>query len=451
MSYPEHFRALLILGLPLIGGHLAQFAIGLTDTVMLGWYSVEALAAVVLGNTLFFVTFIFGSGFGIAVMPLVAEADAKDDQVKIRRIARMGMWLSVAFAICAIPLFWFSETLLLAIGQQADLSASAQAYLRIAGWGILPSLIVGVLKGYLAALGHTQVVFWTTVMAALVNVCVNYVLIFGNFGAPEMGIAGAAVASLMVNLVSILAVVIYTMRVLPEHQMFSRIWKSDSEVMRTVFRVGMPIGLTALSETSLFAASATMMGWLGTVPLAAHGIAVNIAGLTFMLHLGLSSAATVRAGNALGRMDIEHLAKGARMAIWMSVGFSIFAVLLMVLFPETLISLFLDSADPDFAAILQIGVSLMFVAALFQFVDGAQAMALGLLRGVQDTKIPMILAAISYWLVGLSVSYGLGFGLGWGGVGVWLGLVAGLASAAVLLMLRFWRQIIVQLRTQASS
>ena len=170
-----------------------------------------------------------------------------------------------------------------------------------------------------------------------------------------------------------------------------------------------------------------------------------------MLHLCLSSAATVRAGNALGRMDIEHLAKGARMAIWMSVGFSIFAVLLMVLFPETLISLFLDSADPDFAAILQIGVSLMFVAALFQFVDGAQAMALGLLRGVQDTKIPMILAAISYWLVGLSVSYGLGFGLGWGGVGVWLGLVAGLASAAVLLMLRFWRQIIVQLRTQASS
>lgn len=449
MSYRGHFRALLVLGLPLIGGHLAQFAIGMTDTAMLGRYSAEALAAAVLGNTLFFVTFILGSGFSIAVMPMVAEADAKSDETQIRRITRMGMWLSVAYAFLIFPLFWWSGAVLKAIGQQADLADQAQTYLRIVGFGLLPALLTNVLKSYLAALERTRVVFWITVVAALANAAVNYVLIFGNFGAPELGIIGAAIASLVVQVVSIVGVVVYALKVLPEHAMFQRIWKSDNEVLFSVFRLGLPIGLTALSEVSLFAFSTTMMGWLGTVPLVAHGIAINIAGLAFMMHLGLSSAATVRAGNALGRKDYEHLAKGARMAIWMSLGFSVVAVTVMVTIPAALISLFIGADDPNYDAVLTLGAQLMLLAALFQFVDGAQAMALGLLRGVLDTKWPMLLAAISYWLVGASTGYGLGFFFELEGVGVWLGLVAGLASAALLLMWRFWRQIMVDLRASA--
>lgn len=446
MSYRGHFNALLLLGLPLMGGHIAQFAIGLTDTVMLGRYSVDALAAVVLGATLFFVTFLFGSGFGIAVMPMVAEADAKGDDLQIRRITRMAMWLSVGFAFCAFPLFWFSGAFLKAIGQQADLSEMAQDYLRIAGWGILPSLLVGVLKSYLAALGHTRVVFWTTVLAALANVVANYVLIFGHFGAPELGIRGAAISSLIVNAVSIVCVVGYAVKVLPQHDLFARFWKSDPETLWAVNRIGLPIGLTALFETSLFALSATMMGWFGTVPLAAHGIAVNIAGLSFMVHLGLASAATVRAGNAFGKQDYDHLARGARMAIWMSIGLAAFFTAIMVSIPDVLVGLFLDANDPEYDAILEVGVTLMLMAALFQFVDGAQAQALGLLRGVMDTAWPMVIAAFSYWGVGLGVGYGLGVVAGLEGIGVWFGLVVGLATAAALLMWRFWRQKMVALR-----
>lgn len=446
MSYAGHFRALLVLGVPLIGGHLAQFAIGLTDTAMLGRYSAEALAAAVLGHTLFFVTFILGAGFSIAVMPMVAEADAKDDQLKVRRVTRMGMWLSVAYAVVMFPLFWWSGAILKSIGQQEHLADSAQVYLRIAGLGLLPALLTNVVKSYLAALERTQVVFWITVAAALANAAVNYVLIFGHFGAPELGIVGAAIASLVVQVVSIIGVVLYARWEFPNHELFARLWKVDGEVLKAVFLLGFPIGLTALSEVTLFAMSTTMMGWLGTVPLVAHGIAINIAGLTFMLHLGLSSAATVRAGNALGRGDYEHLAAGARMAIWMSMGFALVAVLVMVSIPRPLIALFISASDPNYEAVLTLGATLMLLAALFQFVDGAQAMALGLLRGVQDTKWPMILAAISYWLIGVSTGYGLAFVAGWEGVGVWLGLVAGLATASVLLMWRFWRQIMVDLR-----
>ena len=254
MSYAGHFRALLVLGVPLIGGHLAQFAIGLTDTAMLGRYSAEALAAAVLGHTLFFVTFILGAGFSIAVMPMVAEAGAKDDQLKVRRVTRMGMWLSVAYAVVMFPLFWWSGAILKSIGQQEHLADSAQVYLRIAGLGLLPALLTNVVKSYLAALERTQVVFWITVAAALANAAVNYVLIFGHFGAPELGIVGAAIASLVVQVVSIIGVVLYARWEFPNHELFARLWKVDGEVLKAVFLLGFPIGLTATSPCALHGA-----------------------------------------------------------------------------------------------------------------------------------------------------------------------------------------------------
>ncbi len=439
-------RAVLRLGLPLVGGHVAQFAVALTDTVMLGWYSVAALAAVVLAGTMFFEIFILGSGFAIAVMPMVAEADAQNDQVAVRRITRMGLWWSLGFSLLTLPLFWFSGSLLVMAGQDPELSAMAQDYLRIAGFGIVPALLVMVLKSYLAALEHTRVVFWVTVLATLANVVVNYALIFGNWGAPELGIVGAAIASLSVQTITIVGVLIYALKVLPEHSLLTRIWRPDPEILSRVFKLGVPIGLTNFAESGLFAASAIMMGWLGTIPLAAHGIAINLAGATFMIHLGLSNAATVRVGTAMGRKDTEHMTRGALMVIVLSVGISFAIVGLFLTMPETLISWFLAPSEPEKDAILATGVTLLFVAALFQFVDGAQIMALGLLRGVMDTRAPMIIAVISYWVIGVPCGYLLGFTYGWGGVGVWMGLVVGLSAAAVLLMWRFWGPKLRELR-----
>ena len=451
MTYGAHIRAVLVLGLPLIGGHLAQFAIGLTDTVMLGWYGVEALAAVTLAGTYFFVLFLMGSGFAWGVMPMVAAFEAEGDQTNVRRSTRMGMWLSMIFAALAMPLLWWSEPILLVLGQQPSVAADAAEYLRVAGWGIFPALMMMVLKSYLAALSRTQVVLWMTILAAIANVVVNYALIFGNWGFPEMGLTGAAVASVVTQTVAMGGMMVYAVIVLPEHALFQRIWRPDWEMFARVFKLGLPIGLTLLSEVTLFAASALMMGWLGTIPLAAHGVAVQLASATFMLHLGLANAATIRASQAFALKDRLLMRRGAISVIGLSLSAGVVTIAAFLLIPEQLISGFLEPGDPARGQIIAIGVGLLAVAALFQLVDGAQVIALGLLRGMQDTGRPMIIAALSYWAVGIPSSYVLGFPMGLGGIGVWLGLVLGLACAGILLMLRFWRTGLSQMPDMAAQ
>lgn len=429
-----------MLGGPLIASQVAQFLIHMTDTIMLGWYDVTALAAVTLGSTMYFVTFIVGAGFAFAVTPMVAAAAEADDEAQVRRVTRMGLWLSIAYGLLFTLPFMWSEQILLAIGQDAVVAAMAHDYLVIAAWQMVPALMAMTLKSYLAALEYTAIILWATLGTALMNVVVNYALIFGNFGAPEMGIQGAAIASLFVTFATVVILVLYGLRKLPQYKLLQNVWKPDGEILRRVFQLGWPIGLTSLAEGGLFTASAIMMGWIGPIELAAHGIAIQLASLTFMVHLGFSQAATIRAGRALGRGDEINLRRGAKMAIGMSTVFAIATMAVFLLIPEPLIAVFIDPNEPEKAALLRIGISLLAMAGLFQVVDAVQVLALGLLRGVQDTAVPMVIATISYWVVGLPVSYLLAFTLGMGGVGIWLGLVVGLSVAAVLMMWRFWRR-----------
>lgn len=438
MTHRAHGSAILRLGTPLILSNLAQFAIHITDTVMLGWYDVTALAAATIATTLFFVIFIVGAGFAQAVAPMVAAAAEAGDDVQVRRVTRMGLWLSIFYGLAiTVPFFW-AEEILLAIGQAPEVAVMADAYLQIVIWQMIPALIVMTLKSFLAALEHTAVILWATVGTAVMNVIVNYALIFGNLGAPEMGIQGAAVASLSVTTVTVIWLAIYILRRLPQYDLFKNFWRSDTEILARVFQLGWPIGLTSLAEGGLFSASAIMVGWIGPVPLAAHGIAIQLASLTFMVHIGFSQVATVRAGRALGRRDEPLLRHGAVMVIALSAMFAMITSAVFLIMPEFLVSLFIDPAEPERAMLLQVGASLVMVAALFQVVDAAQVIALGLLRGVQDTTVPMIMATFSYWIVGMPSSYILAFPLGLGAVGLWLGLVIGLSLAAVLLMMRFW-------------
>ncbi|WP_296427519.1 MATE family efflux transporter [Yoonia sp.] len=438
LTYRAHTRAILRLGMPLILSNLAQFAIHMTDTIMLGWYDVTALAASTIATTLFFVIFIVGAGFAQAVTPMVAAAVEDGDDVQVRRVARMGLWLSIIYGLAVtVPFFW-AEEILVAMGQDADVAALAHIYLQIVIWQMIPALMVMTLKSFLAALEHTAIILWSTIGAAIMNVVVNYALIFGNLGAPEMGIKGAAIASLSVTAVTLLLIAVYIVRRLPQFELFKNFWRSDTEIMARVFALGWPIGLTSLAEGGLFSASAVMMGWIGPIELAAHGIAIQLASLTFMVHIGFSQAATVRAGRALGRRDEVLLRRGGVTAIGLSALFAIVTSTVFLAIPETLVALFIDPAEPERARLLQVGASLVMIAALFQIVDAAQVMVLGLLRGVQDTTVPMIMATFSYWVVGMPASYMLAFWLDMGGVGLWLGLVVGLSLAAVLLMLRFW-------------
>ncbi|TVP73071.1 MAG: MATE family efflux transporter [Rhodobacteraceae bacterium] len=437
----SHLRAVLALGLPLAGSHLAQFMLAVTDTIMLGWYGVADLAAGVLGAAIFFAVFTFGTGFANAVMPMVATAAASDNDTEVRRATRMGLWLSIAFGICALPLFWFSGAILGALGQPEDVVPLAEAYMRILGFSLVPALAVMVLKNYLAALRRTQVALWITIAAVGVNIFANWVFIFGNLGAPELGVRGAAIATILVNLASVAALAAYCalLPALRRYTLFQRFWRADWQAMGQVWRLGWPIGVALVAETALFSAAAIMMGWIGTRELAAHGIALEITAMLFMVHLGFSNAATVLVGRARGMRDQALLRASARMSVIVSILFACATMVVYITMGPLLVGLFLSPDEPARAAIIAIGASFLIVAAVFQLADGAQVMAMGLLRGVQDTRGPMLIAAFSYWGIGMPVSYVLGFPLGFGGEGIWAGLVVGLSVAAVMLMWRFWR------------
>lgn len=434
----EHARAVMKLGMPLILSNLAQFAIHITDTIMLGWYSVTALAASTIAGTFFFLTFIVGSGFAQAVTPVVAAAAEAGDDQQVRRATRMALWLSIIYGgVIMIPFIW-TEAILIAIGQDAQVAAEAQIYLHVVVFQMIPALLVMTFKSFLAALEKTAIILWSTIGTAILNGFLNYALIFGNWGAPEMGIKGAAIASLTMTCLNVAILLTYALWKTPQFKLMQNVFAPDTEIMKRVFALGWPIGLTSLAEGGLFAASAVMIGWLGPLPLAAHGIAIQLASLTFMVHIGFSQAATVRAGRALGRRDEESLRRGGKVAITLSAVFAFVTMFVFFLIPEPLILAFIDPDEPAKIELLKIGVALLACAGLFQVVDALQVMALGLLRGVQDTQVPMIMATFSYWVIGMPVGYFLAFPMGYDGVGLWLGLVVGLSVASVLLLWRFW-------------
>lgn len=437
---------LLRLGLPLVGGQLAQASIQIVDTAMMGRYDLQDLAGVVLATSLWFTVFLVGCGFSWAVTPLVAAAGK--DIVRVRRIARMGLWASLGFGALVLPVLLSGERILLALGEPEAPSAVAGDYLMIAAWGVFPALGVMLLKSYLAAQKETAVVLWVTLIGLGVNTVLNWALIFGQFGAPEMGAAGAALASTLTHCLSAVILVIYVGRRFPEQALFARLWRPDWAEFGQVVRLGVPIGVATLAEVSLFTAASVMMGWIGVAELAAHGIALQIALMTFHFHVGMAQAATVLAGAAFGARDWGLLRRIGIAAQVVSVTAALMSLAVMLAIPGLLVGLFADPSDPLHGDILAIGSGLVMMAGLFQLADGAQVVLISLLRGVQDTRVPMLLTTFSYWGVGATAAYLFGIGLGGGGVGVWSGLLLGLTCAAVFLWRRFWRQRVPDLASE---
>lgn len=437
---PE-ITATLALAAPLVGTHLARNMIGAIDTVMVGRYGVDPLAALVLATSWFFVLLLLGSGYALGVMGLIATARARGDEAEVRRATRMAMWLSVAHSVLIAPLMWWSGAILVALGQAPEIAALAQVWLRVMMFA-MPAVLIGMaLNSFLAALGRANLVLVITVIGLPVNAFLNWLLIFGHWGFPELGVRGAALASMAVNWMQVAGLAVVA-AMLPEarpYRLFQRLWRPDAQAARAVLALGLPIGLTLVAESGMFTGTYIMMGWFGPYPLAAHGIALQIASLTFMVHLGVSNAATIRVGTAHGQRDHARLRGAALAATMISAGFAVATMGIFLAIPETLTGFYLNRADPAAPAILMLATMLMLYAGLFQIVDAMQAIALGLLRGVQDTRVPMWLAVVSYWLIGLPAGYLLAFPLGMGPAGLWAGLLIGLAVAAVLLMARFWR------------
>lgn len=437
-TYREHAKRLLVLGLPLAGSQIAQFAVHMTDVIMMGWYGLDELAALVLASGFWFILFILLAGFAFAVMPLVATASGQGDSTTVRRATRMAIWLSVMAAVVIYPIFGFSDVILMALGQQPHIAAEARPYLAVAGIEMIPALIAAVFRSYFSALERTRVVLFAVIGAVILNAGLNYIFIFGNFGAPELGVLGSAIASLIVSFVMMGVLALYAAKATPEHDLFRNPFKPDWAMFATVFKMGVPIGITSLAEVGLFNAAALMMGWIGTATLAAHGIALQLAAIAFMTQIGLSQAATIRAGNAMGRGDEADLRKGAFVAVLLSVCMAAIASTVFLLFPEPLLGLFIAPDEPARDEVIAIGATLMIFAAMMQFSDGGQVMSLSLLRGLHDTAVPMWFAALSYWGLGLPASYLFAFVLDWGATGVWIGFVFGLSAAWISMSYRFW-------------
>ncbi|WP_306117725.1 MULTISPECIES: MATE family efflux transporter [unclassified Roseitalea] len=440
MSWGAHARATLALGVPLVGSQLGTMLMNTTDTVMLGWYGVTDLAAGVIATQVIHTVILFGAGIAYAVVPMAASAEGQGDVSQVRRSVRMGLWASVLFCLIMMPILWFIEPILLALGQNADVAALAREYMRIAQFSLFAVLAWWTLRSFLTAIERTRIVFVATIAGIFLNAAVNWAFIFGNWGAPELGVRGAALATLATQSLVLAVVAAYAARAdrARPYAIFVRLWRPDWQALGEVVRIGLPIGTMIVAEAGLFVAASILMGWIGVTALAAHGIAMQLASLAFMVPLGMAQAATARVGQFHGRGDRFGLDRAAKTVMALCLGFAAMSAALFFAVPDFLIGLFLDEADPGAPAVLAYAVPLLFVAACFQLADSAQAIGAALLRGLKDTRVPMIIALIAYWPVGMVLAWLLGFVAGLGGIGVWIGLASGLTAAAILLNWRFF-------------
>ncbi|HEX7005103.1 MAG TPA: MATE family efflux transporter [Trueperaceae bacterium] len=439
-TYRQEARSLIILALPLALAQMVQAGMTFVDTVMVARLGSAALAGIALGATGYMLVTIFLQGTVFAVGPLVSQAFGGDRIEEAGRVARQGMWLALLLGLPALALLLNAERLLLAIGQEPAAAELAASYLSTASWGIIPALLLVALRAFFEGTGDTRPILYLMIVGLAANALLDELLMFGRLGLPELGVAGTGLATSFVHLLMFLLAALLVVRRHARFEVFARPWQPDRSLLTELWRLGMPIGLTVGFEAGLFAATALLMGLVGQVELAAHQIAIQIATMTFMLAVGLSVATSVRVGQALGRGDPDGARLAGRVGISLAAATMTLNALLFWLAPELVIGIFLDTNAPENALVVRFAITFLAVAATFQIFDGIQVSAAGALRGYKDTTVPMVISLVSYWCVGISSGAYLAFGLGWGGRGLWIGLVLGLMTAALLLLARFtWR------------
>jgi MATE family multidrug resistance protein len=429
---------------PLVLTQLAQMAIYTTDVLMIGRLGPNPLAASALAVNLLAVLNFTGIGLVTAVAPIVAAAlGARRHAVReVRRSFRAAIHAALIYSLFAWVILWNGERLMLAFGQDPALSSKAADFLRILQWTLLPNLLIVVFRSVLAALGKPGVSLVVVIVGLLCNALGNYALIFGHWGAPALGLAGSAIASVIttVAMAALLIGYILMQRKVRRFHLFGRLIRFDRNRLGAIFRIGLPIGGAWAFEVSAFSAAVYLMGLIDTPSVAAHTIALQIASLTFMVPLGLSQAVTIRVGMGFGARDPHWISLAGKVALVLGVGFMALSASVIWLFPRELASLFLDPSRPDNGPVLDLAVRFLAIAAIFQLADGAQVVGAAMLRGLQDTRVPMLFAAFGYWVIGLGGGALLAFPGGWQGVGVWTGLAGGLAAVAVLMLWRWSRR-----------
>ena len=433
--------AMLALAWPLILANLTMTLISATDVILLGRLGARELAASALGLNLNMALTIFSLGLVYAASPMMAsEIGRKSNSVRdVRRTFRQSLWAIFTIVMPMWLLLWHTEAIMLAFGQEAELARGAGEFINGYQWSMLPFLVFQAMRSFLAALERPGWVLVVSMFGIILNAVISWALIFGKLGLPALGLFGAGLGTSIVWTVMmiVLAVIIMRARRFRRYHLFGRFWRADWIRYRAVWRLGLPIAITLGFEAGVFAAAVWLMGLINADSVAAHTIALQIASMTFMVPMGLAQAATVRVGIGYGRKDPAAIHRSGWMAFSLGVGFMALMALILLLFPGVLIGIFIDRDLIENARVVELAGSFLLVAALFQIADGAQVVGAGMLRGLHDTKMPMIFALIGYWVIGIGVGTGLAFGLGMDGVGIWIGLASGLAVVSILMLWRW--------------
>ena len=440
----SEFAALARLAGPLVGANLLQMAVSAVDVIIVARLGTVDLAAATLGVFLFNLLMYAMIGLGSASAALIAaELGVRSHAVReVRRSFRMALWVAAVAAVPVVAILLSGEHLLLIAGQDPEVARRAGGFLHIVVWALVPGAAAGIVRSTAAALGRPFWAFVVTGLALAINVVANWAFIRGHLGMPAMGLNGSAVATVVSLTLMLLAyiVILLTDRHLRRYRLFGRWWRPEWPRFRQIVKLGSPIAITWMFEGALFGGAAVLMGRIGVAEVAAHAIALNIAAVAFQVPFGVAQATTIRVGMAYGAQDVAWIARAGWTAIVAGTGFMALTAAAMWVAPRLLISIYVDVDDPRDAVVVALAVQYLAIAALFQLVDGAQAVAAGALRGLQDTRVPMIVAGIGYWVVGFGTSMLLGFRLGWAGVGIWAGLAAGLAFVSLVLVWRWSRR-----------
>jgi MATE family multidrug resistance protein len=434
---------MLLLAWPMALTNLSQMAMLATDSAYLGHLSTDALAAVTLSGTLFWTMLAPGFGLSFAAAALLAqERGRRIGQVRaMRRSFRAGAWGALLAALPGMALLWHGGAVLRALGQDEALAATAQEFLRCMLWGIFPFGLFLTLRGFVAAMERPWAPLVIGVLAVPLNALLGWVLIFGHLGAPALGVRGAGIAGAASNTFMFAAMAGFVLRDrrLRRFRLFAGMWRLEWSRLDRLVRLGLPIAAQMLLEIGLFSAVGLTMGAFGAHAVAAHAIALQIASITFAVPLGLGQAATARVGLAIGAGRVRDAWRAGWMAIALSMVFMAPMALAMLLAPRALSGLFLDPAVPGATETAAQAAMLLWFAGLFQLSDGVQVVGAGALRGLHDTRAPMLIAAGGYWALGFTAALMLGFPLGFGPAGIWAGLVLGLSGVAVAMTWRWAR------------
>ena len=424
-------------------GMLGHTFVSFVDNIMVGQLGTAELAAVSLGNSFMFIAMSIGIGFSTAITPLIAEADASNNFKQAKSTYKHGLFLCTTLGILLFLLVFFSKPLMYLMQQPEEVVVLAIPYLNLVAFSLIPLVIFEAIKQFTDGMSMTKYPMYATLIANIINVVLNYLLIFGKFGFPEMGMVGAAYGTL----VSRIIMVIYLWTLLRYKERSRKIVRNiklftlDFSMIKKIVNIGSLSAMQMFFEVAIFTSAIWLSGLLGKNSQAANQIALNLSSMTFMVAMGLSVASMIRVGNQKGLQNYKELRRIAFSIFLLGILLAVFFALLFFIFHKSLPNVYVDLNDitnyKDNIEVLSIASTLLLAAAFFQISDSIQVVVLGALRGLQDVKIPTILTFISYWVVGFPISYFLGTEEMYGSFGIWLGLLAGLTTASILLFIRF--------------